>query len=122
MVKAVTGFGRSGLYDWFIQRVTAVVLVAYTLFIVGFIFFSKDFSYASWSALFEQRWVRVFSLVALISTIAHAWIGLWSVITDYLTNRMMGGKATVLRILVEVLLGSVAVFYAVWGIEILWGV
>ncbi|WP_295801686.1 succinate dehydrogenase, hydrophobic membrane anchor protein [uncultured Microbulbifer sp.] len=122
MVKAVTGFGRSGLYDWFIQRVSAVVLVAYTLFIVGFIFLSKDFGYDSWSALFEQRWVRVFSLVALISTIAHAWIGLWSVITDYLTNRMMGGKATVLRILVEVLLGAVAVFYAVWGIEILWGV
>ena len=122
MVKAVTGFGRSGLYDWFIQRISAVVLVAYTLFIVGFIFLSKDFGYASWSALFEQRWVRVFSLVALVSTIAHAWIGLWSVVTDYLTNRMMGGKATVLRIIVEVLLGAVAVFYAVWGIEILWGV
>ncbi|WP_043318617.1 succinate dehydrogenase, hydrophobic membrane anchor protein [Microbulbifer sp. HZ11] len=122
MVKAVTGFGRSGLYDWFIQRISAVVLVAYTFFIVGFIFLSKDFGYASWSALFEQRWVRVFSLVALISTLAHAWIGLWSVVTDYLTNRMMGGKATVLRILVEVLLGAVAVFYAVWGFEILWGV
>lgn len=122
VVRTVTSFGRSGTFDWLYQRVTAVILVAYTLFIVGFIFFSKDFGYDSWSALFAQRWVRVFSLVALISTIVHAWIGLWSVVTDYITNRMMGAKATVLRLIVEVLLAAVAVFYAVWGIEILWGV
>lgn len=122
MVTAVTSFGRSGLYDWLIQRITALVLAAYTLFIVGFIFLSKDFGYESWSALFEQRWMRVFSLLALLSTLAHAWIGLWSVITDYLTDRMMGPKATFLRILTQIALGAIAVFYLVWGLEILWGV
>ncbi|WHI48221.1 succinate dehydrogenase, hydrophobic membrane anchor protein [Microbulbifer sp. EKSA008] len=122
MVKTVTSFGRSGTFDWLYQRVTAVILLAYTLFIVGFIFFSKDFGYQAWSELFAQRWMRVFSLVALLSTIIHAWIGLWSVVTDYITNRMMGGKATVLRLFVEVILAAVAVLYAVWGIEILWGV
>jgi succinate dehydrogenase / fumarate reductase membrane anchor subunit len=122
MVTAVTSFGRSGLYDWLIQRITALVLAAYVLFIVGFIFLSKDFGFESWQALFQQRWMRVFSLLALLSTIAHAWIGLWSVITDYLTNRLMGPKATALRLIVELLLAAVAVFYTVWGIEILWGV
>lgn len=122
MVRTITSFGRSGTFDWLYQRVTAVVLLAYTLFIVGFIFFSDSFDYESWSALFAQRWVRIFSLVALLSTIVHAWIGLWSVVTDYITNRMMGPKATVLRLSVEVLLAAVAVFYTVWGIEILWGV
>jgi succinate dehydrogenase / fumarate reductase membrane anchor subunit len=122
MVTAVTSFGRSGLYDWLIQRITALVLAAYVLFIVGFIFLSKDFGFESWQALFQQRWMRVFSLLALLSTVAHAWIGLWSVITDYLTNRLMGPKATALRLIVELLLAAVAVFYTVWGIEILWGV
>ncbi|MCO1334386.1 succinate dehydrogenase, hydrophobic membrane anchor protein [Microbulbifer sp. OS29] len=122
MVRTVTSFGRSGTFDWLYQRVTAVVLLAYTLFIVGFIFFSKDFGYQAWSELFAQRWMRVFSLVTLLSTIIHAWIGLWSVVTDYITNRMMGGKATVLRLFIEVVLAAVAVLYAVWGIEILWGV
>lgn len=122
MVTTITSFGRSGTYDWLIQRVSAVVLAAYTLFIVGFIFLSDDFSYESWSALFEQRWMRIFSLVALLSTVAHAWIGLWSVLTDYITNRLMGGKATFLRLVLEVLLAAVAVFYVVWGIEIFWGV
>ena len=122
VVRTVTSFGRSGTFDWLYQRVTALVLIAYTLFIVGFIFFSDDFGYESWSALFAQSWVRIFSLVALLSTVVHAWIGLWSVVTDYITNRMMGPKATALRLLVEVLLAAVAVIYVVWGVEILWGV
>ncbi|WP_237057592.1 succinate dehydrogenase, hydrophobic membrane anchor protein [Microbulbifer sediminum] len=122
MVTTVTSFGRSGVFDWLYQRVTAVVLLAYTLFIVGFIFFSDDFGYESWSALFAQGWMRIFSLVALLSTIAHAWIGLWSVVTDYITNRTLGPKATVLRVVIQLLLGAVAVYYALWGIDILWGV
>ncbi|WP_444910254.1 succinate dehydrogenase, hydrophobic membrane anchor protein [Microbulbifer sp. TRSA005] len=122
MVRTVTSFGRSGTFDWLYQRVTAVILLAYVFFIVGFIFFTKDFGYQAWSELFAQRWMRVFSLVALLSTVIHAWIGLWSVVTDYITNRVMGGKATVLRLFVEVILAAVAVLYTVWGIEILWGV
>ncbi|GAA5526121.1 succinate dehydrogenase hydrophobic membrane anchor subunit [Microbulbifer aestuariivivens] len=122
MVTTVTSFGRSGTFDWLYQRISALVLAAYTLFIVGYIFLADDFSYQSWSALFQNFWVRTFSLVALLSMVAHAWIGLWSVVTDYLTNRMMGPKATVLRILAQVVLGAVAVIYTVWGIQILWGV
>lgn len=122
MVTTITSFGRSGTFDWLYQRVTAVILALYTLFIVGFIFLSKDFGYESWSTLFAQRWMRVFTLLALLSTVAHAWIGLWSVVTDYITNRLMGPKATFLRLVLEVLLAAVAVFYMAWGIEILWGV
>jgi succinate dehydrogenase / fumarate reductase membrane anchor subunit len=34
---------------------------------------------------------------------------------------MMGPKATVLRVLTQMVLGVVTITYAVWGIEILWG-
>ena len=33
MVTTVTSMGRSGLYDWLMQRVSAVILLAYFLFI-----------------------------------------------------------------------------------------
>jgi len=121
MVTSITSFGRSGLYDWMIQRVSAVVLAAYTLFLVGFIVCTPDFGYEQWSALFSQMWVRIFSLLALVSIAAHAWIGLWAVLTDYLTTRMMGTKATLLRVFAQMVLGVVTVTYVVWGIEILWG-
>jgi succinate dehydrogenase / fumarate reductase membrane anchor subunit len=121
MVTAVTSFGRSGLYDWLIQRVSAVILTAYTIFLVAYIALQPELNFAQWNSLYEQLWMRVFSLLALISFIAHAWIGLWSVLTDYLTDRLMGAKATILRIIAQVLLGVVAMTYLVWGIEILWG-
>ena len=121
MVTAVTSFGRSGLYDWLIQRVSAVVLAAYTIFIAAFILMTPDMTYEVWKALFGQLWMRVFSLITLVSIAAHAWIGLWSVLTDYLTTRMMGNKATAMRVLAQMVLGLVTVTYVVWGVEILWG-
>lgn len=121
MVTSVTSFGRSGLYDWLIQRVGAVVMAAYVIFLAVYIALNPDLTYEQWSALFGQLWVRVFSFVTLLSFISHAWIGLWAVLTDYLTERLMGSKATVLRIFAQMVLGGVAMTYLVWGIEILWG-
>ncbi len=34
MVTSVTNFGRSGVYDWLVQRVSALVWLAYVLFLV----------------------------------------------------------------------------------------
>ena len=43
--------------------------------------------------------MRIFSLLALLSLAHHAWIGLWAVFTDYLTERLMGATGNVLRLL-----------------------
>ncbi len=121
MVTAVTSFGRSGLYDWLIQRISAVILAAYTIFLVVYLLINPDLSYEQWQALYSSLCMRVFSLVTLLSIIAHAWIGLWSVVTDYLTASHMGSKAVLARIVAQVFLGAVAVTYTIWGVEILWG-
>ncbi len=121
MVTAVTSLGRNGLSDWIIQRFTAVVLTAYTLFIVGFLVFTPDVSYEQWSSLFETLWVRAFSLLALVSIAAHGWIGLWGVLTDYVTERLMGGIALVFRMIILGVYALVTVVYLVWGVEVLWG-
>ena len=52
MVSNVTNFGRNGVYDWMVQRVTAFVLALYTLFMLGFLLASPNLDYAAWSALF----------------------------------------------------------------------
>jgi succinate dehydrogenase / fumarate reductase, membrane anchor subunit len=122
MVTSITSFGRSGLYDWLIQRVGGAVMAAYVIFIVAYLLLNPELDFAQWQALFSQLWMRVFSLVTLLSFVSHAWIGLWAVLTDYLTERLMGGKATVLRVLAQMLLGGVAVTYVVWGIQVIWGI
>ena len=114
MVTNVTNLGRSGLYDWMIQRVTAVVLAFYSVFILGFLILNPDLNYAQWSEFFNSTSVRIFSLLALLSLGAHAWVGLWTISTDYL-------KAMVLRFLFQAVCGLVMFIYVVWGIQILWG-
>lgn len=121
MVTAVTSLGRNGVVDWVLQRVTAVVLTAYTFFIVGFIVCTPEFNYETWSGLFDQLWMRIFSLLALLSIAVHGWIGMWAVLTDYLTERLMGGKALTLRAIALACYALVTVAYLVWGVEILWG-
>jgi succinate dehydrogenase / fumarate reductase membrane anchor subunit len=114
MVASVTSFGRSGLYDWMIQRVTAVVLAAYTVFMLGYLVLNPDLTYAQWNELFSCTAVRIFSLLALLSLGAHAWIGLWTVSTDYL-------KQTGLRFIFQAGCGLIMFIYVVWGVQILWG-
>lgn len=121
MVTPVTSLSRSGVSDWLIQRVSAIVLTVYTLFLVIYLVLNPGMTYEQWGGLFGQLWMRIFSLLALLSFITHAWIGLWSVITDYLTDRVLGSKGTALRLIVQGILAVVAVTYLVWGIEILWG-
>ncbi len=121
MVTSITSFGRSGVSDWLIQRVSAIILLVYTLFIAGFLLLQPRLTFLDWQALFAHDAVKIFSLLALLSLCAHAWIGLWSVTTDYLTTRLMGAKATVLRLLVQFVCAMVTFVYFVWGVQILWG-
>ena len=120
MVTAVTSLGRNGLSDWLTQRVTAVILLAYFLFIGSKVLLS-GVDYAAWRALFDCTWMKVFSLAAILSLAMHSWIGLWSVSTDYLTERLMGKRGNTLRWLFQAASAVVLFTYVVWGIQILWG-
>ena len=121
MVTAVTSLGRSGLSDWLIQRFSAIVMAAYTIVVVAFLLMNPGLTYQDWSALFDQLWMRSFTLLVIVSIAAHGWIGLWGVLTDYVTNRMMGSKATAIRIVILLIYALVNVTFLVWGVEILWG-
>ena len=121
MVTMVTSFGRSGVYDWVIQRVSSVIMLAYFFLIMAVLLTNPDIGYADWKALFSQTWMRIFSLAALLSMAVHAWIGLWCVVTDYLTTRMLGRTGDLLRFLVLSLCATTTFVYVVWGVQILWG-
>lgn len=118
MVTSVTSFSRTGLSDWLIQRVTSVILLAYFLLIAYQLMGSVD--YTSWMRLFEQPWMKVFTLMAALSLAAHSWIGLWSVFTDYLTERMLGPKGNVIRLVSQLGASLALVGYVIWVVVIIW--
>lgn len=121
MVTSVTNFGRSGLSDWLMQRATALVLLAYFVFIAGYLICNPGTGFAEWKALFECTSVRVFSMAALLSICMHAWIGLWAVSTDYLTERQFGSKGTAIRLAFQATYSAFIFTYLVWGVQVLWG-
>ncbi|MBM7062138.1 succinate dehydrogenase, hydrophobic membrane anchor protein [Pseudomonas sp. UL073] len=122
MVTNVTNLSRSGLYDWMAQRVSAVVLAAYFIFLIGYLVVHPGLGFAEWHALFSHGWMRVFSLLALVALGAHAWVGMWTISTDYLTPMALGKWATGVRFLFQAVCGIAMFAFFVWGVQILWGI
>lgn len=129
MVSAVTSFGRNGVSDWLVQRVSAVILLAYVVFLVSVFVCHPHMEYEYWKTFCSRTSVEVFSTLALFSAVAHAWIGGWSVLTDYVTARFfklelgieLGEKATVLRLLLVTGMVLLLFVYTLWGLKIIWG-
>ena len=122
MVTNITSLGRNGVHDWLVQRVSAVILLAYFVFLAIYVGRNPELTYLQWQSLFASTWMRAFSLMALLSLCAHAWIGMWTVFTDYLTSNVLGQAATVVRLLFQLLCLLVLFAYFVWCVKILWSI
>lgn len=115
MVKNATSYTGNGLRDWLVQRVSAVILGLYLVFLTVFIVAHPQMDYVTWQGLFGQIWVKVFTFLALLSLYAHAWIGIWTVLTDYI-------KPTWLRVSLTFLVILALLAYLIWGIAIVWSI
>jgi succinate dehydrogenase / fumarate reductase membrane anchor subunit len=113
MIQSATSLTSSGLRDWLVQRVSAVILAAYFIFLLAYFILHPHLQYAGWQQLFACNLMRIFTLLALLSLVGHSWIGIWTVITDYI-------KCAWARLLLEVILILALLGYLFWGIEILW--
>lgn len=121
MVTNVTNLSRSGLFDWMAQRVSAVVLAAYFVFLIIYLVVHPGLTYVQWHDLYANTAMRVFSLLALVALGVHAWVGMWTISTDYLTPMALGKAATVVRFLFQAVCGVAMFAFFVWGVQILWG-
>jgi succinate dehydrogenase / fumarate reductase membrane anchor subunit len=65
--------------------------------------------------------MQVFSMMAIFATCAHAWIGMWTIGSDYLREHTLGAKAVALRFVFQGSSVMVIAAYLVWGINIFWG-
>jgi succinate dehydrogenase / fumarate reductase, membrane anchor subunit len=113
-MKSATSFGKPGLQDWILQRVSAVVLALYCFFLLAYLLKHDPLHYQAWHTLFRHEWMRIFSLAALLSLLLHAWIGLWTMTTDYLKTRW-------LRCFAQISILATLLSHFLWGIAILWG-
>lgn len=115
MVKSVLSVVHQGLRDWVIQRVSAIVMLLLSVILTGYLVTRTDLSYAEWHTLFTYTSVKIATIFFLLAMCFHAWIGMWTVFTDYV-------KCTVLRAILNLVVMSTLIACFIWGVMILWSV
>lgn len=104
---------RRGFHEWIVQRVSAILIGIYTAFIFAFFFTHRPMRFPVWHLLFSHTAMKIATVVVLVAILWHAWIGLWTVLTDYIKNSS-------LRLLLEIGVILVLLSYLVWCLDALW--
>jgi len=114
MVNRVVTGAHYGLSDWLMQRVTAVVMAVYVLFMAVWLLLHSNVDYDAWTGLFASDVVRSFSLLFLLAIYCHAWVGVRDIVMDYI-------KLAHLRLAIHVAVILTLIMYLIWSVQILWG-
>jgi len=114
MVKREVVGAHYGLRDWLAQRITAVVMAVYSVLMVIVFLRLPSLDYLHWKSLWTVSAVRYSTMLFLLSLYYHAWIGVRDIVMDYI-------KDPGLRLTIYVIVIGALVCYAIWSIQILWG-
>lgn len=99
MAKNILSASSHGLRDWVIQRLSAVYILLYTIFIVA-CWWILPADYIIWRAFFFNHFTLFAANILLLLAIAwHAWIGGWTIITDYINCSILRATAKIILLL-----------------------
>lgn len=115
MVKSVLGVSHQGLRDWVIQRLSAVYMAIYFTAMIVYFACHSGLTFAQWHGLFAFVPMKIATMILVVGLLFHAWIGIWTIFTDYIKAPIL---RAVLNSLVWLALG--ACFF--WALLILWSV
>jgi succinate dehydrogenase / fumarate reductase membrane anchor subunit len=104
-----------GLKEWIIQRITAVVMVVFTVVLLVAYLVSGGATYEAWAGLFSHQLMKLLTLLTFLSLFYHAWIGIRDIWMDYV-------KPVGVRLLLQVFTILWLVACAGWTVQILWSV
>lgn len=107
-----SGSAHHGLGEWLLQRLTALYLAGFTVWITVLLIFSDSLDYLAWKAWMAHGGVRLAFALFFASVLAHAWVGMRSVFLDYL-------KPLWIRFTAQLLLAFGLLSLAFWAAQIL---
>ena len=122
--KRIVVGAHYGLRDWLAQRITAVVMGAFTIvLLLAYLLPSYGPGVAGarvaltgddkWAGIFAPQWMKLFTFVVMVSLAYHAWVGMRDVWMDYV-------KSFALRLTLQVLTIVWLVACLGWSIQVLW--
>ena len=75
---------------FYLVRLSALFVLGYSLWILSFILTNKPIEYVAWVSFTNQSLFQFSTTFAFLFMLIHAFIGLWTVGTDYFTPRTLG--------------------------------
>lgn len=114
MVTNITSLTGNGLKDWLIQRITAGYFAVFVAVCFAFLFTHPHCDFVTWNGLFHQQWLQIAVVSAIAAYALHAWIGIWTVTTDYI-------HCTCIRLSVQLIVLVVLLAEFMSGLMIVWG-
>ena len=103
-----------GLADWLAQRLTAVLMIVYTLLLLGIVLWHGGLDHPTWRALFASQLFRIATFLFMVSLAYHAWVGMRNISMDYV-------KPIAFRLPLQTAIVGALVAYLGWTIGVLWG-
>ena len=107
MRKSVTG-----LRAWLVQRVSAVCMLLFIVFVLFHFLFDPPRSYLAWHGWIMSPVVSVAVFLFFAALSMHVWVGIRDVVMDYM-------RSVALRVATLALLGFSLLTIAAWVVRIL---
>ena len=104
-----------GWRDFAIQRLSGVVIVVFTLWLLIELLMLPALTYGNWAWLFATMRMKIATSVTMLALSYHAWIGVRDILMDYI-------KPALLRLALQAATVVVLAGYFVWAVTILWRV
>ena len=112
--KRIVVGARYGLRDWLVQRVTAALMVLFTLVVLLQVLTTRGpVGYEAWAGVFAPQWMKVLTFSIIAALIWHVWVGMRDIWMDYI-------KPVWLRLSLQVFTIVWLVGCAGWAIQVLW--
>lgn len=110
--RKLTG-AHYGLKDWVIQRITAILMLIYTIALILTIILLPD-NYTQWQQFFHCTWVQLITQITVIALVIHVWVGVRDIWMDYV-------KPNGLRLFLHVITILWLVGCFIYSVKIIWG-
>ena len=102
----------TGLRAWLIQRLSAVYMLLFIIFVLCHFLLDPPRSYQAWAAWIRNPGVSIAVAVFFTALLLHAWVGVRDVILDYV--HPLGVRVAMLA-----LLGAGLAAIGLWVLQIL---
>jgi len=93
----------SGFRAWLIQRISAIYLAVYFIYLLVHFFISPPVEYVQWRSWLADPFIGISMALFFLALFMHAWIGVRDVVIDYVHPLIL--RLTVLTVIAILLVG-----------------